>query len=291
MKHDNKTTLLFLIVFGLIVHSQLLFGQEKQNSRLIVLTDIEADPDDTMSLVRLLLCSNEIDIEGLVATTSCWKKSSVAPESIKQVVEAYRKVQPSLNENEPGFPNADALLKLVKQGLPKYGMEGVGDGKDSEGSDWIVKVLEENDDRPLWISVWGGVNTLAQALHKIVKTQTPAAAGKLIVKLRIYTISDQDDSGNWIRTNFPGLFYIVSPGDDYASTTWSAINTVVDGIDNRSISNDWLARNIQQNHGPLGAAGTYQLYARILVGSDGYNDDSLFYANGFGTKNSTNNSD
>lgn len=42
--------------------------------RLIVLSDIEADPDDTQSFVRLLLYSNEIDIEGLIATTSVWKK-------------------------------------------------------------------------------------------------------------------------------------------------------------------------------------------------------------------------
>ena len=38
-------------------------------------------------------------------------------------------------------------------------------------------------------------------------------------------------------------------------------------------------------------AGTYQLYARVRVGSGGFNDDSLFYGNGFGTKSPTNNSD
>lgn len=39
------------------------------------------------------------------------------------------------------------------------------------------------------------------------------------------------------------------------------------------------------------SAGTYQLYARVLVGPGGYNDDSLFYGNGFGAKNPANNSD
>ena len=38
--------------------------------RLFVLTDIGNEPDDQMSLTRLLLYSNEIDLEGLVATTS-----------------------------------------------------------------------------------------------------------------------------------------------------------------------------------------------------------------------------
>ncbi len=38
--------------------------------RLLVLTDIGNEPDDQMSLVRLLLYSNELDLEGLIATTS-----------------------------------------------------------------------------------------------------------------------------------------------------------------------------------------------------------------------------
>lgn len=67
---------------------------------------------------------------------------------------------------------------------------------------------------------------------------------KLIAKLRIYTISDQDDSGVWIRKNFPVLFYIVSPGDYYGSATWSAINSYKSGINNEEISNAWLAKNI-----------------------------------------------
>jgi len=224
---------------------------DKQH-RLIVLSDIEAEVDDTESFVRLMLYSNVIDIKGLIATTSVWKRTSVAPEAIKKIILAYGKVQPNLLKHEAGFPDAESLMALVKQGLPSYGMLGVGEGKDSEGSDWIIKVLEEKDERPLWISVWGGVNTLAQALYKIEKTKTKAEAKELIAKLRVYTISDQDDCGIWIRNNFPNLFYIVSPGDDYGSATWSAINSVIKGINNDRIKNSWIAENIQQGHGPLG---------------------------------------
>ena len=113
-------------------------------------------------------------------------------------------------------------------------------------------MLEEKDERPLWVSVWGGANTLAQALDKINKTKGKTEAKELISKLRVYTISDQDDSGIWIRNHFPELFYIVSPGDDYGSATWSAINSFIKGINNEVISNSWLAKNIQQGHGPLG---------------------------------------
>lgn len=225
-----------------------------QKDRVIILTDIEADPDDTQSLIRLLLYSNGIDIKGLIATTSCWLTTRIHPESIKKVIQAYAQIQPNLIKHDPGFPEAEALMPFIKQGLPKYGMNGVGEGMDSEGSNWIIKELEEKDDRPLWISIWGGANTLAQALYKIKNTRPEKELKRLTAKLRVYTISDQDDSGIWIRNNFPDLFYIVSPGDHYGSATWTGINTYIKGIDNTTISNSWIAENIQQNHGPLGAA-------------------------------------
>ncbi len=241
-----------------------LSALDNQKHRVIVLTDIEADPDDTQSLVRLLLYANEIDIRGLVATTSCWHKTEVNPESIIKVIRAYEQVHPNLLLHDADFPSAPDLLALVKSSIPKYGMEGVGDGLDTDGSDLIIQELEKDDERPLWISTWGGVNTLAQALHKMENTMTNKDLKKMISKLRVYTISDQDDAGIWLRNRYPDLFYIVSPGDHYASATWSAINTVVRGIDNRTISNAWLAENIQQGHGPLGVA-----YPDVAWGMEG----------------------
>jgi len=255
-------TYLTLLVISLTLSS--LYGQSTQNNRVIILTDIEADPDDTQSLVRLLLYANEIDIKGLIATTSCWHKTMINPESIKKVVQAYGKVQPNLLEHDKDFPQMETLFPLIKNGLPEYGMLGVGKNKDSEGSDWIIHELEKNDERPLWISIWGGSNTLAQALYKIKTTKTVKEQEVLISKLRVYAISDQDDSGIWIRNNFPDLFYIVSPGDDYGSATWNGINSYIQGIDNSKISNKWLGQNIQQGHGPLGAA-----YPDVAWGMEG----------------------
>ncbi len=174
-----------------------------QRHRMLVLTDIEADPDDTQSLVRLLLYSNSIDIQGLVATTSVHMKTEVHPESIRNVIRAYGDVLPNLRLHEPGFPDADFLMGLVTEGRPEYGMSGVGEGKDTPGSERIIELLEADDDRPLWISVWGGVNTQAQALHTIRETKSPDEARKLRAKLRVYTISDQDDSGIWMRQGVP----------------------------------------------------------------------------------------
>jgi hypothetical protein len=258
-----KTGFSFML-FLLMLVSTSVSAQVKEKHRVIILSDIGADPDDTQSFVRLFLYANEIDIRGLIATTSCWYKTRVNPESIKKIINAYGKVQPNLIKHDADFPVAQTLLQLVKQGLPKYGMEGVGNGNDSQGSDWIIKVLEEKDERPLWVSVWGGANTLAQALYKIKNTKTEAEAKRLIAKLRVYAISDQDDSGIWMRNKFPDLFYIVSPGDDYGSSTWAAINSFIKGINNEKINNNWIAENIQQAHGSLGA-----VYPDVAWGMEG----------------------
>ena len=231
--------------------------------RLIVLTDIENEPDDSQSMVRLLLYANQIDIEALIATTSVHMKGRVAPESLQATIAAYGKVQPNLLKHEKGYPDAGTISALVTQGLPVYGMDGVGEGKDSPGSERIVALLDKNDTRPVWVSVWGGANTLAQALYKIKQTRTPEEAARLVAKLRVYTISDQDDSGIWMRRTFPDLFYIVSPGG-YGNATWSGIMLNEAGFDNSEISNAWLAEHIQQGHGPLGA-----MYPDVAYGMEG----------------------
>ncbi len=262
---NNAFTLSRLLTFLLVFSVAEIQAQpNNQKHRLLVLTDMEADPDDSQSLVRLLTYANQLDIVGLVATTSIHQKERVAPETIGRIVDAYGKVQPNLLKHETGYPTAQALKTVIKKGLPVYGMAAVGDRHDSEGSEWIIRELEKPDERPLWVSVWGGPNTLAQALWKIQKTQTPQQAERLYRKLRVYTISDQDDSGPWIRKTFPAVFFVVSPGYGYEHASWRGINTVEPGTNPEFIGNDWLTEHIQQGHGPLGAQ-----YPDVAYGMEG----------------------
>ena len=232
-----------------------------EKPRVLILTDIENEPDDAMSMVRLLTYANHFDIEGLVATTSIHQRKRVAPERIRRIVTAYGKVRDNLEKHEPGFPTGDELLALVREGRAVYGMEGVGDGKDSPGSELLIQAIDRDDPRPLWVPVWGGPNVLAQALRHLRNTRSPEALATAVAKLRIYAISDQDDSGPWIRKNFPDLFYIVSPGfhadGAYHKATWSGIsgdkiNARCDGADFELVTNEWLEKNIKSK-GPLGA--------------------------------------
>src|SRR5262245_40454565 len=179
-----------------------------EKTRVFVLTDIANEPDDQMSMVRFLVYSNEYDIEGLVASTSTWMRNRVRPDVIDSVIDAYGQVQPNLVKHDDRFPAPAALHAVVASGQAGFGMAAVGEDKMSEGASLIIRAADKADDRPLWITVWGGANTLAQALSNVRSTRTPEQLAAFVDKLRVYSISDQDDAGPWIRKEFPLLHYI-----------------------------------------------------------------------------------
>jgi hypothetical protein len=236
-------------------------AQQTDKARVLVLTDIENEPDDAMSMVRFLTYCNQWDVEGLVATTSVHQQHRTAAWRIREIVEAYGKVRDNLLKHEKGYPTADYLLSVIKEGRPDYGMHAVGDTMNSVGSDLIIQAADRKDVRPLWVLVWGGPNCLAQALWKVRKTRSPEEVKKFVSKLRVYTISDQDDSGPWIRKSFPDLFYIASPGfhsyGGYHYATWTGISGDhfhgrFAGAEFTIVDNPWLDVNIRSK-GPLGA--------------------------------------
>lgn len=228
--------------------------------RVFVLTDIENEPDDAMSLVRFLIYANHWDTEGLVATTSIHLKDRTARFRIEEIVAAYGLVRDQLEKHEQGFPTTDALNKIISEGLPVYGLEGVGEGKDSQGSELLIKAADQQDQRPLWVLCWGGTNVLAQALWKIKQTRSETDLKKFTSSIRVFTTSDQDDTGPWIRKTFPDLFYITSPGfhdgGAYHYATWSGISGDrfhgrFTGANFELVDNPWLDKHIRQK-GPLG---------------------------------------
>ena len=79
----NAIKLNGLLVFLMMIPAMAFAQQRTEKQRAIVLTDISYfEPDDTQSLVRLLLYSNQMDIEGLVATTNMIRRHSVCSEII-----------------------------------------------------------------------------------------------------------------------------------------------------------------------------------------------------------------
>ncbi|MDR3776676.1 MAG: DUF1593 domain-containing protein [Terracidiphilus sp.] len=240
--------------------------------RVIVISDIGNEPDDQMSLVRLLLYSNELDIEALIASTSTWQKAVIHPETMHTLIEAYGQVRPNLLLHAKGWPDAAELSSLVYAGQTGYGMAATGSGKMSDGAKAIIRSLDRDDSRPLWICLWGGANTLAQALKELRSTRPADEVARLVAKLRVYSISDQDDAGPWMRREFPELFYIGQPSTptsgEYAYATWTGISgdryyRNGAGADSTLVTNEWLDKNIRSK-GPLG-----KVYPRFMFIMEG----------------------
>ncbi len=259
----NRLFLLLCLLASPSFGQTPLIFENSVKQRVIVLTDITNEPDDQQSLVRFLVYSNEYDVEGIIATTSTHLRTQVRKDKIEELVQNYGKVKDNLDKHASGYPATAHLLSVTSQHVPKFSMDGVGEGMDSPGSELLIKAVDKADERPLWVSVWGGANCLAQALWKVKNTRTEEELMKFVKKLRVYTISDQDFAGPWIRHNFPGIFYIVdaSAGNnwrEYYQATWTGISGdrwYKNGpmYQFELVDNPWLMANIQEDHGPLGA--------------------------------------
>jgi hypothetical protein len=117
----------------------------------------------------------------------------------------------------------------------------------------------------LWVLAWGGANTLAQALLHARDTMSADQLDALVLKLRVYSISDQDDAGPWIRKEFPRLHYIVLPStpdsEQYALASWTGISgdrfyKNAPGADFTTFTDEWVNTNIRSK-GPLGKLYPY----------------------------------
>jgi hypothetical protein len=94
MKH--RVAVIFLVVALCVGASLTAYAKE----RVIVLTDIENEPDDTQSMVRFLTYSNQWDVEALVATTSVHQRDKTAARRIREIIGAYAKVRENLLKHE-----------------------------------------------------------------------------------------------------------------------------------------------------------------------------------------------
>lgn len=142
-----------------------------------------------------------------------------------------------------------------------YGFKAVGDqAPPNEGVDLLLERATAPSDAPLWVLCWGGTNVLAQVLFKLRSTLSEQDFAAIRNKLRVYAISDQDDTGSWIRNSFPDIFYIVSihAWSQYGMAAWTGISGDAfygfdqGGPDSSKLTKDWFHENIQI--GPLGSA-------------------------------------
>lgn len=256
-------------------------------NRLIVLTGINnkknvwAEHDDIQSLVRLLLYSCDISIEGIIAVTSCYLRDGARDKNLQviyDVIDAYGKCLDNLKVHRDDYPSTEYLKSVSCCGIDRFGMRykrGFASLKyvDNAGVKLIIDALDKKDDRPIYFAIWGGINTLAQAIWQLHEQRSQQEFDKLLAKIRIYAIADQDAAGLWLRKEYGDkLFYIVSPTShttfiDYYRCTWPGIsadndskgfnngkrNNQIDfhAVDSTNISPSWIKKNIQ-DVSPLG---------------------------------------
>lgn len=196
--------------------------------RVVVLTDVSTwETDDSESLVRLLAHADMLEIEGLIFTTG-WSLGTTRDDFLDLIhrsTKAYEHDLPNLkkrsgqnghqqdeNRQKIGYwPSPQYLQARTMLGSKKRGAEHIGEGNDSPGSKLIIDLADENDERPIWISVWGGGNTVAQAIWRVKNDRSEADLKAFLKKLRIYAITDQDrdqktpfniSSHQWMRREF-----------------------------------------------------------------------------------------
>ncbi|TWT87191.1 hypothetical protein Mal64_27290 [Pseudobythopirellula maris] len=240
---------LFATPFGNTAAAEQQGGEPSPKPRVIVTSDGEID--DECSMVRFLLYANEWDIEGIVTSSSQyhWQGHSWAGDDwIDPYLDAYAEVQPNLAKHDSRFPTAEFLRARTFLGNVKS--EGDMD-EPTPGSQHIVKVLlDDTDDRPIWLQGWGGPNTIARAL-KTIEEEHPGKMATVAAKLRFFFIWEQDTTyqdyirPHWGKYNIPTII-----SDQFIAVAYHW-DKIIPPAEREFFRGEWMNKYILKDHGPL----------------------------------------
>ena len=228
-------------IFSLFLIAFYCNGQEtyeQARPRIIITADPELD--DNNSLIRFLLYSSDVQIEGLIYASSQfhWKgdgngtkwfvpgreyarfgldkcpceswRWSPDEKFIHNAVDAYERVYSNLKIHNANYPRPEDLKSKIRYG----NIEFDGDfSKDTPGSELIKSLILDDKPGKLFITAWGGQSTIARALKSIQDqyehtTQWDAIRGKIFRKVVLLPSGDQDDTyAKYIKPNWSGIEY------------------------------------------------------------------------------------
>ncbi|MBN2684073.1 MAG: DUF1593 domain-containing protein [Pontiellaceae bacterium] len=278
----------FVVLFASALALFSAVQADELKPRIVVLTDIapnDVEPDDMESMIRLLVHADLFEIEALVATTG-WSNTGGRHriDLIHDALNAYAKDLPNLKKRSEQsghwvdesrqkigyWPSVDYLRSRTLLGSLNMGQKFIGEGNDSKGSNLMIKLADEADERPIWVCVWGGGNTLAQAIWRVQQDRSPEQLKTFLHKIRVYTITDQDkpwgaevdfaiSSHQWMRREFKDDLLFI-----WDESAWL--------FQNETGKSNWekYAEQIQ-GHGALGA-----LYPKYKWGVEGDTPSFLY---------------
>lgn len=201
-------------------------AQDKQ--RVIIMTDMTHD--DGNSLIRYLYYSHMFDTEAIIITPQLpdFNADDSGPwDKGKGILDAYRKEYPQLQKHHEDYPSPESLFSVTKKGkgaLPiiwltntgtfkgqigdRYvesewdsirfedwigeGNNPNGESKDSEGSEFLQDIFEKDDERPIYVQMWGGPITFVQALYRFRQKHGETKTRQLMDRLHVFGILLQD---------------------------------------------------------------------------------------------------
>lgn len=274
-----KKTILFFLLFGIAFFeiNCKTFAQVKNSKpRTIVTTDGEVDDMD--SFIRLLLFTNDLNVEGLIYTSSQWHYAGdgkgtlftseipvtanhygkrtdlrwVGTQWMQDLIDKYATVYGNLVKHDKAYPSPAYLKSIVKVGNIDF--EGEMD-KDTEGSDFIKNILLDSKPGPVYVQLWGGTNTLARALKSIEDKYKGTDAWndvykKVSKKTVIYAILDQDATyKKYVAPIWPDIKIIYNSSQFWSFAYLWPGKVPKDVID--CLKGPWFAENIKFSHGAL----------------------------------------
>ena len=233
---------------------------KREKARTVITTDGEVDDRD--SVIRALLYANDMDIAGIVLTSSMYhyagdEENGVEPfrwtgtQWIYDFLDAYEKVYDNLKSHDPEYPEPEYLKSVTHIGNIKN--KGEMD-EITEGSEFLKELFLDDDPRTLYVQTWGGTNTTARALKSIEEEykdtdQWRKIQDKINQKLVIYIILDQDESyGDYIAQSWPDL-YIINDRSNFwhFAYAWQFHSDEL----NNTLKADWCFPNLVDEKGPL----------------------------------------
>lgn len=257
--------------------SEMIKQTVQEKARTVITTDGEVD--DMNSVIRALLYANDMDISGIVLTSSMYhyagdEQKGIEPfrwtgtDWIYDFLDDYEAVYDNLKAHDEAYPEPDYLRSVTKIGniSNKGEMDEI-----TEGSEFLKELFLDDDPRTLYVQTWGGTNTTARALKSIEEEyknteQWEEIQKKINEKLVIYIILDQDDSySNYIAKNWPDIEIINDRSNFWHfAYAWQMHSDEL----NKTLKADWCYENLVKDKGPLMENYALMGDGKILEGED-----------------------